>query len=207
MTSTPAITAQQFSSLLAQRRSTRDFEETPIRLEQALAVLTAGQGITGLEGQRAAPSAHRLYPLRLHLIARNVQDLEPGLYDYYPETNELKAAGGLPPEGSLLNASLASDFWLEDAPCVVLVCADLKKAIDHFSAQDSEGQQRGQRYVDFEAGAASQNMHLQAVTEGLGAIVVMGINEQLLKVSLHLADDTEVVAALCVGHVSVNPIG
>ncbi|MCQ9616030.1 nitroreductase family protein [Paenalcaligenes niemegkensis] len=207
MTSPAIVTAQQFSALLAQRRSTRDFEDTSIRLEQALAILTAGQGITGSEGQRAAPSAHRLYPLLLRLLARNVQGLEPALYDYFPENNELKRAGELPAEGVLLDASLASDFWLEDAPCVVVICANIKKAIEHFVEQDIEGQQRGQRYVDFEAGAASQNMHLQSMMEDLGAIVVMGVNEQALKVSLQLADDVEVVAALCVGHIPAHPLG
>lgn len=200
MTSVSAVSSEQFASLLAQRRSVRDFSETSITLPQLLSVVAAGQGITGPEGLRATPSAHRLFPLVLRIVVRRVQGLEQGLYDYFPETNELVSVATLPAEGAMLDASLASDFWLEDAACVVVVCANLSKALAHFSEQDDAHQRRGQRYVDFEAGAASQNMHLQAITAGLGAIVVMGIDEAALKQCLMVPDDLEVVSALCVGH-------
>lgn len=199
MTNT-TVSSQQLALLIAQRRSVRDFKEEAITLEQVLDILNAGQGITGDEGLRAAPSAHRLYPLQLQVIARNVVGLEPAMYVYHPESHELLSVGGLPAEGDLLDASLASDFWLEDAPCVVVIAAQSKKALEHFSAQDSEGQQRGQRYVDFEAGAVSQTMHLQALCHQLGAIVVMGIDEQALKQTLQFAEDVDAVAAVCVGH-------
>lgn len=200
MTLSPTLNSQQLTSLITRRRSVRDFKDTPISLEQALTILNAGQGITGSEGRRATPSAHRLYSLQLYVIAHNIEGLDSAVYEYKPESHELISSAMIPAEGELLDASLASDFWLEDAACVVMICADLKKALEHFSDQDSESQRRGRRYVDFEAGAASQNMHLQAITEGLGAVVVMGLHEGALKRPLLLPEDIEVVAALCIGH-------
>ena len=198
MTNT-TVSSQQLALLIAQRRSVRDFKEEAITLEQVLDILNAGQVLPATRAY-GCPFSTSFVPLQLQVIARNVVGLEPAMYVYHPESHELVSVGGLPAEGDLLDASLASDFWLEDAPCVVVIAAQSKKALEHFSAQDSEGQQRGQRYVDFEAGAVSQTMHLQALCHQLGAIVVMGIDEQALKQTLQFAEDVDAVAAVCVGH-------
>src|SRR5690606_22600437 len=100
MTSVSAVSSEQFASLLARRRSVRDFSDMSITLPRLLSVVAAGQGITGPGGLRATPSAHRLFPLVLRIVVRRVQGLEQGLYDYFPETNELVSVATLPAEGA-----------------------------------------------------------------------------------------------------------
>lgn len=73
------------------------------------------------------------------------------------------------------------------------------RAIDHFADQQADGL-RGTRYVDFEAGAAAQNMYLAVTAAGLGGVVVMGFDDVKMKQALRLERPFFSVALFCVGH-------
>ena len=185
--------------LLRRRRSVREYADTAITLHALCRIMVSGQGITGADGKRAAPSAHGLHPLTLYAIVRRVQGLAPGLYTYDPASERLTRTGDAIPEGALLRASLADDTWLETAAAVVVIGADRQRALHHFADQQPDGL-RGVRYIDFEAGAVTQNMHLRTVAEGLGGVPVMGLDYPLLKSALQLPDAIEPVALFCIGN-------
>jgi SagB-type dehydrogenase family enzyme len=185
-------------SLLRNRRSVRDYSGAAISRGALCRILASGQGVTSPDGNRAAPSAHALHPLTLHVVARRVRGLEPGLYAHQPASGQLLRAGPAVPDGTLLRASLADDTWLETAAAVIAIGADRQRAIRHFADQQPDGL-RGLRYVDFEAGAVAQNMHLRTVSEGLGGVTVMGLDDQILASGLALPDAMETVALFCIG--------
>lgn len=185
-------------SLLRSRRSVRDYSNAAIGLDALCRILASGQGVTSPDGKRAAPSAHAVYPLTLYVVARRVRGLDPGLYVHQPAGGQLLRTGPAIPDGTLLRASLADDSWLETAAAVIVIGADRRRAIRHFADQQPDGL-RGLRYVDFEAGAVAQNMHLRTVSEGLGGVAVMGLDHQALASGLPLPDAMETIALFCIG--------
>lgn len=191
--------SSHLETLLGRRRSTRSYTERPLSLRSLKRILAAGQSITSDDGKRTVPSAHALYPLDLFVIVRSVDGLESGFYTYSPESGQLLLIGKPLAKGVLLSTSLANDAWLEDAAIVVVVGARLGEAIRHFAQQQPDGM-RGARYVQFEAGACTQNMYLAVAAEGLGAVVVMGFDDDRLNAVLNLPGRTIPIALFCVGH-------
>lgn len=185
-------------TLLLKRRSVRSYTDKPIELRAIQSILSSAQEVTSIDGKRTSPSAHALHPLALFLIVRRVKGLEPAIYRYSPEDGSLHRIKEEPACGVLLSASLSNDTWLENAAAIVIVGAQLKKAIQHFFDQQTDGK-RGARYVDFEAGACTQNMYLTVAAEDLGAVVVMGFDDARMEAALNLPDDITPIALFCIG--------
>lgn len=82
------------------------------------------------------------------------------------------------------------------------VGARLDVAIRHFAEQQPDGM-RGARYVQFEAGACTQNTYLAVAAENLGSVVVVGFDDDRLKDVLSLPDGTYPIALFCIGHPKV----
>lgn len=147
------------------RRSIRDFQDTPLSLEQVSQLLWAGQGIT--EGfKRAAPSAGATYPLTLYVVVgeSGVEGLSAGIYEYIPRSHGLH----LIREGDYrkrLAAACLSQMFIQEAPISIVIAAEYEKTTAHYG-------ERGIRYVHMEAGHVGENIYLQAVALNLGTVVV-----------------------------------
>ena len=83
---------------IAARRSTRDFSETALSLEELSFLLWATQGVTAVQRDdagaivqrfRAAPSAGARYPIETYLAISRVQGVAAGIYRYVPNDHEL----------------------------------------------------------------------------------------------------------------------
>ena len=185
-------------SLIARRRSVRQFTDAPIDELALMRILTCAQGVNSSEGKRGAPSAHALYPLGLTVLVRRVQAVEAGSYVFDPQRNRLDRLAHVPVSGSLLPVSLADDLWLETAPVVIVISSDYDQALRHFADQQPDGL-RGARYVDVEAGAVAQNLYLAAQAENLGGVLVMGIDDAALARQLTLPASHKPVALFCLG--------
>lgn len=147
------------------RRSIRDFQDTPLSLEQVSQLLWAGQGIT--EGfKRAAPSAGATYPLTLYVVVgeSGVEGLSAGMYEYIPRSHGLH----LIREGDYrerLAAACLTQMFIQEAPISIVIAAEYEKTTVHYG-------ERGIRYVHMEAGHVGENIYLQAVAMNLGTVVV-----------------------------------
>ncbi|WP_078874671.1 SagB/ThcOx family dehydrogenase [Streptomyces sp. NRRL F-5053] len=166
-------------SLLRRRRSTRCFAGRAVDREQVGGLLWAAQGETG-EGRRVGPSAHGLYPLGVTLIAGAVEGLDPGAYRYEAGAHELRPVAEGDLRERVAGTTLVDREWLREAPALLLLSGDLAAATRHFADQPPRGL-RGQRYVWLEAGHASQNVYLRAAEAGLGAVLVAGFDDELLR--------------------------
>ncbi len=83
---------------IAARRSTREFTDAALSLEELSYLLWATQGITAIQRDeagdivqrfRAAPSAGARYPLETYLAISRVQGVAPGIYRYLPNEHQL----------------------------------------------------------------------------------------------------------------------
>ena len=74
---------------LDRRRSRRDFTGAPLSLAHLATLLDAGYGLR--DGRRrTVPSGGALYPFELHVAARAVGAVQPGVYRYDPELHALE---------------------------------------------------------------------------------------------------------------------
>ena len=83
---------------IAARRSTREFSDAALSLEELSYLLWATQGVTAVQRDeageivqrfRAAPSAGARYPLETYLAISRVQGVAPGIYRYLPNEHEI----------------------------------------------------------------------------------------------------------------------
>jgi len=148
---------------LARRRSQRRFAAQALPLTGVAQLLWAAQGLSA-PGRRTAPSAGALYPLETHLVVGRVDGLAPGAYRYRSESHTLQP-GAEAATAAALQAAALGQAAVGAAPAVVVVTAVEARTAARFAA-------RAARYVAVEAGAAAQNLALQAVALGLGYVVV-----------------------------------
>jgi len=172
---------------LARRRSVREFAAQPLSEQELSQLLWAAQGITHPDGLRTAPSAGALYPLELYVA------IVSGFYhyDFHEHRLDLHSDGDLRP--ALYRASLEQDC-VREAPAVFVIAAVYERTEREY------GHRRGPRYVHMDAGHAAENMLLQAVTLGLGAVPVAAFHDGQVQKVLSLPRDYQPVYLIPIGH-------
>jgi SagB-type dehydrogenase family enzyme len=163
---------------LALRRSVRSYGAQPLALAAVSQLLWAAQGTTNARGHRTAPSAGALYPLELHLLAARVTGLASGMHRYLPTTHALQPSISEATASTLQQAAMGQQA-VGAAAAVVAITAVEPRSLGKYGA-------RAPRYIAFEAGAAAQNLALQAVALGLGAVVIGGFDEAAVARELRL---------------------
>jgi SagB-type dehydrogenase family enzyme len=176
---------------LSERRSVREFRDTPLRLEELAQLVWAAQGRVTQSGHRTAPSAGALYPLELFVVAGNVQDLAAGVYRYQPSLHGLAPLAEGDRRKQLVEAAWGQR-WLAQAPAIVVIAGVERRTTGKYGA-------RGVRYVHLEAGHAAQNVLLQAVALGLGATVVGAFSDAEVKAVAALRADEQPLYLIPVG--------
>lgn len=186
------------TAVLSSRRSSRDFGDTPLDLRHLGQILWAAQGVTTTAGgRRTAPSAEASYPLELVVGVGEVVGVEPGLYRYEPTRHCLDQIVSADPRPRFQTIAYGDQPWLADAAAAIVIAAGTAEMDEHFRHQQPPG--RGTRYAMIEAGAASQNAHLQADALGLGMVLVGGFDDAALATLIELEDGSVPVALIALG--------
>jgi len=165
--------------VLCARRSIREFTTQPLELSQVSQLAWAAQGLTGPEAHRTAPSAGGLYALELYIIAGKVNGLPAGVYRYDLLTHELVSllTADMPLE---LSRAALDQTSITQAAAIFAISAVYERISSKYG-------DRGIRYAHMEAGHAAQNLLLQAVALGLGAVLVGAFNDGKVKRLLNLS--------------------
>jgi SagB-type dehydrogenase family enzyme len=149
---------------LAGRRSVRDFDPRPLDLGELSQLLWAAQGVTSSDGGRTAPSAGATFPLEMRVI------LAEGVFRYLAGEHRLERLDPGDRRGELADAAVGQRFVAAAPACLVIGGVEERTAKRY-------GERAG-RYVALEAGAAAQNILLQAEALGLGAVWVGAFDDQ-----------------------------
>ncbi|HDI46063.1 MAG TPA: SagB/ThcOx family dehydrogenase [Candidatus Omnitrophica bacterium] len=172
------------------RYSCRKFSSCNLTLKQVSLLLWAAGGRA--RSQRTIPSAGATYPLEINLVVGKdcVENLAAGFYWYIWEQHalELKIEKDLRKEIAV--ACLGQDF-ISFAPVSVLISAQYEKTTARYG-------HRGIRYVHMEAGCVCQNIHLEAISLGLGTVVIGAFYDQELKAVTKI--DYQPLAVMPVGY-------
>jgi SagB-type dehydrogenase family enzyme len=170
---------------LFQRRSMRELGPRSLTLDELGQLCWAAQGVSGLDGERTAPSAGALYPLEL-LIA-----LPDAVHRYRPATHRLERhTGG--DRRARLGAAAHHQSFVEHAPAVFVIAAI-------FSTTAARYGDRGARFVLLEAGHAAQNLLLEATALGLGGVPVGAFDDGAVHDALDLVRVVAPIYLLPVG--------
>ena len=186
------------SKAISGRRSCRAFDDQAVSSTALHNMLWAAQGQTDENGNRTAPSAHALYPLRLLVTIGNVEGKAGGVYMANADAKGLTQIMDHDVRGELERAALDDQPWIGRAAGIITICADLASPTRAFADQPPFGA-RGLRYVYIEAGAAAQNVHLQAVSEGLGCVLVAGFRDEETADVLNIKAPIAPILHLCFG--------
>jgi SagB-type dehydrogenase family enzyme len=158
---------------LLERRSVREYQDQRLRLDDLSQLLWAAQGVTHAEGLRTAPSAGALYPLELHVVVGDVENLIPGIYQYSPLNHALRPIATGDKRAALSRAALGQET-IEDAPVVIAISAVYERTTTKYGG-------RGIRYTHMEVGAAAQNVYLQATALALGTVFIGAFHDEEVK--------------------------
>jgi len=162
----PAFTPRKQMSLdktLRLRKSTRDFKERSVLLEQLSYLLWTSTGIQRTEYGyqfRTAPSAGALYPIETYIIANDVQGLPAGLYHYAIRSHHLEQIKLGDLSRQIAEAALGQEVCAA-APAVFVWSAVFDRCKYKYG-------QRAYRYIYLDAGHIAENLALAAVSLDLG---------------------------------------
>ncbi len=175
---------------LAARRSVRGYTKQTLTLAEVGQLLWAAQGVTSPDGKRTAPSAMHRYPLEIAVAAQNVDGLPSGAYRYVPAKHSLELLIAAKPGAPLLAGSIPQ-AQVHSAPAVFVIVAV-------YGLMGSGAKNR--TWTDYEAGLASENLLLEAVALGLGAVVTGGLDPASVKEPVKFTGGEEVIVVIPVGH-------
>lgn len=132
------------------RRSVREYSEEPVKLAELSGLLawTLGGSL------RSYPPLRGGYRVSCYVVARNVEGLEPGVYEYQPLANALKLINPGDYARKLAYACLGQE-WVSSAALNIVLCAKGSSEL-----------------AEVEAGMAGQGFYLAATSLGLGTVAV-----------------------------------
>lgn len=132
------------------RRSVREYSEEPVKLAELSGLLawTLGGSL------RSYPPLRGSYRVSCYVVARNVEGLEPGVYEYQPLANALKLINPGDYARKLAYACLGQE-WVSSAALNIVLCAKGSSEL-----------------AEVEAGMAGQGFYLAATSLGLGTVAV-----------------------------------
>jgi SagB-type dehydrogenase family enzyme len=171
---------------LATRRSVREYSGEALTTAEIGRLLWAAQGVTSFDGRRTAPSAGATYPLELLAATPD------GVYRYVPADHGLRAVLSGDVRGDLARAA-AEQAFVGEAPLLIVVAAVPARTEARYG-------DRAERYIALEAGHAAQNVLLEAVALGLGAVPVGSFDDAAVSRIVGLAPDEAPLYLLPVGH-------
>ena len=152
-------------------------------------------------GMRTAPSAGALYPLELYAVIGDVEELEPGVYQYLPAEHALaRVASPDPPPASApddrreaLSGAALRQLAIRNAPTVLVLAGVVERTAAKYG-------DRAERYVHIEVGAAAQNVYLECESLELGTVFIGAFDDEAVAGVLGLSGDERVYGMMPIGH-------
>jgi SagB-type dehydrogenase family enzyme len=184
--SEPALKGgMSFEEAIAARRSVRDFAGDRLTEKELSQLLWSAQGITRSWGGRTAPSAGALYPIEMYIV------LQEGLFRYVSRGHKLVKISDQNLFNPLAGAALGQEC-LRHAPAVIVMTAVYERTERKYG-------RRGERYVKMEVGHAAENILIQAVSLGLGAVPIGAFYDDQVSRALNLPENHEPLYLIPVG--------
>jgi SagB-type dehydrogenase family enzyme len=175
----------RLETVLAARRSIREFSERSVDAGAVSQLLWAAQGVTAAWGGRTAPSAGGLYPIEVYAATADA------LVRYVTADH---ATVEVAPEDRRLRIALATG---QEAPAGAPVLIVITGVISRTAAKYGD---RAERYVHLEAGHVCQNVLLEATALGLAAVPIGAFSDDDLRAALGVEEGELPLYVVPIGH-------
>jgi SagB-type dehydrogenase family enzyme len=180
-------TETEFTRVLEERRTWREFSNEPVELQQLAKLLWLSFGVQGWARIRGvgrlalttSPSGGAMHPFEVYVLVRDVEELTSGIYHYDAEGHrlELLRKGASKSEIARL---LAGQRWCGEAAFVVLLTAVFART------QWKYGHPRAYRVVLAEAGHLCQTFCLTSTWLGLAPFCTMALADTTIERALRI---------------------
>jgi SagB-type dehydrogenase family enzyme len=187
-------TETEFTRVLAERRTWREFSKKPVERAQLAELLWLSFGVQGWArisgvGRLAlttSPSGGAMHPFEVYVMVRRVEGLSSGIYHYDAEGHrlELLRKGA---SKSQIEKMLAGQRWCGEAAFVALLTAVFART------QWKYGHPRAYRVVLAEAGHLCQTFCLTATWLGLAPFCTMALADTKIERALGIDGVSESV--------------
>jgi len=175
----------ELESLIAARRSIRNYSGESMTQEELASLLFFSYGITdNRRNFRAVASGGGLYPLEIYVVALNIEDLERGIYHYNIEHNCLDVVSRGDRLDEIKECIWFEDIDIDDASALFIVTAIFERSTLKY-------QDRGYRMVLMEAGEVAQNLTLVANSHDLGVCLLGGFHDNIVSRILEIDGNNE----------------
>lgn len=194
-------------SVLAARRTVRDFSRRPVSFEDLASVVRGTWGRTGwLDGGplgplplKTSPSAGSRHPGEIYVLAWNVAGLSPGLYHYDVASDELRRLKS----GDLRTAAVeaaSGQAWVRRAAFLCVMTVVFERTLWKYELENAY------RVVWLDAGHLAQTFCLLATARGLGPFTTAAIQDSYVERLIGLDGIKEFPVYLCGAGVPARPL-
>ncbi|HEY9122880.1 MAG TPA: SagB/ThcOx family dehydrogenase [Bacteroidales bacterium] len=167
---------------LRDRKTTRDFSDKELSLQQISDLLWAANGINRpAEKRHTAPTARNRQELDIYVAMKS------GVYLFDADNQKL-----IKQSDKDIRAEIGDQDFHKIVPLTLILVADLNKAF--------EGDTTRNDYETIDAGYISQNIYLYCASENLATVAVGWINRPKIDSLLHLSSRQRVIIAHPVGY-------
>lgn len=167
---------------LRDRKTTRDFSDKELSLQQISDLLWAANGINRpAEKRHTAPTARNRQELDIYVAMKS------GVYLFDADNQKL-----LKQSDKDIRAEIGDQDFHKIVPLTLVLVADLNKAF--------EGDTTKNDYETIDAGYISQNIYLYCASENLATVAVGWINRPKVDSLLHLSSRQRTIIAHPVGY-------
>lgn len=186
-----------FFTLVKERKSRREYTNTPLFKAELSTLLRYSCGITGYLDEnragRAQPSGGARFPIEVYpLIFRGNNDIQSGLYHYNVQDHALESLWEKDFTEEEID-KLFSYSWVKQASLVIVMTAIFWRNQNKYGG-------RGYRMVLQESGHIAQNIYLASGALGLGCCALAGTRDEALEDLLDIDGNTEsLVYAVAIG--------
>ena len=203
---TPIELTAELAATLRRRRTERRFDPRPLHLDDLATILHTTWGVTerredpgvGPVVLKTSPSGGARHPVEVHLVALNIDGLEPGVYHYCSGRHTLTPVGVASSRSDLVSRLLdvvTQQPWAAQAAAVFVMTGVTTRSAWKYQ------QSHAYRVLLLDAGHLAQTFQLACTALDLAPWTTAALDEDAAEDLLGITDPSQVVlyAAAC-GH-------
>lgn len=174
-------------TIMAQRRTLRDYARTPLTLDELSFLLWCCQGVQSADGNRTlrpVPSAGARHAFETYVLVNNIVGAAPGLYRFVALEHLLVEENMAVTIADDVVKACRNQRQIKAAAVALIWTADAYRMTHRYG-------ERGYRYLHLDAGHACQNLYLAAEALGCGVCAIAAFDDDALNGVLGLDGESQ----------------
>lgn len=193
---------KDFKTVLLNRRTERNFINSPLSLDELGCILEYSYGINGVlhslperppQSVRFSPSAGALYPLEIYILPLSVSGLDKFIYHYNVLECVLENTGIDFSDTEVIDKVTAYASEVKKSACVIFITSVFRRNTYKYG-------NRGYRFIHLDTGHLAQNISLVTTAIGRKSMLIGGFLDDEINSLLNIDGITEgVVYEIAIG--------